>query len=371
MTNSYLHILAFNVPYPANYGGLIDIYYRIRALSGSGTKIILHCYQYGRQTSKELEELCYQVHYHPRRSGLKYFFSARPYIVATRNAKTVPNILLEDDHPVLFEGLHCTSALKACQKAGKTTLVRAHNIEHRYYRELARSERSLWQKLYLASEAFKLRAYEKVLRRCNHILAIASHEQEYFRKTYGHSTLLPPFHRFDRVLSRPGRGKYIFYHGNLSVAENWQSILGLLRGELNTLPHPVVIAGKGPSVYFREQLALFPNVSLIADPDDQEMDRLMQEAQISLLFTAQSTGIKLKLLHSLYMGRFCIANRSMTEGTGLSSLCIHAEDPASLPKLISKYMQEEFSQEEIDKRSQVLSAYSCSKGIDILRGIIG
>ena len=31
----HLHIIAFNVPYPANYGGVIDVFYRIKALAGA------------------------------------------------------------------------------------------------------------------------------------------------------------------------------------------------------------------------------------------------------------------------------------------------------------------------------------------------
>ena len=29
----HLHIVAFNVPLPANYGGVIDVFYRLKALS--------------------------------------------------------------------------------------------------------------------------------------------------------------------------------------------------------------------------------------------------------------------------------------------------------------------------------------------------
>ncbi|MEI7802398.1 MAG: mannosyltransferase, partial [Bacteroidota bacterium] len=46
MTNQ-LHIISFNVPYPPDYGGVIDVYYKIKALKEAGVKIHLHCYEYG------------------------------------------------------------------------------------------------------------------------------------------------------------------------------------------------------------------------------------------------------------------------------------------------------------------------------------
>ena len=54
----HLHIVTFNVPWPADYGGVIDVYYRIVALAKTGVKIHLHCYTYGREEAKELEQWC-------------------------------------------------------------------------------------------------------------------------------------------------------------------------------------------------------------------------------------------------------------------------------------------------------------------------
>lgn len=53
----YLNIIAFNIPWPANYGGIIDVYYKIKALHQCGVKIILHCFEYERAHSPELEAI--------------------------------------------------------------------------------------------------------------------------------------------------------------------------------------------------------------------------------------------------------------------------------------------------------------------------
>ena len=49
------------------------------------------------------------------------------------------------------------------------------------------------------------------------------------------------------------------------------------------------------------------------------MNRLIISTMI-LLPTQHNTGIKLKLIESLYKGRFCIANIKMILGTDLESI---------------------------------------------------
>ena len=54
MQNKHLHIISFDVPYPANYGGVIDVFYKIKALHAKCVKIHLHCFEYGRAEARVL-----------------------------------------------------------------------------------------------------------------------------------------------------------------------------------------------------------------------------------------------------------------------------------------------------------------------------
>ena len=74
MTEQHLHIISFDIPYPPNYGGVVDIFFKLRALSSLGVKIHLHCFQYGRLKSVELDKLCFSVNYYQRKTTkLKLF----------------------------------------------------------------------------------------------------------------------------------------------------------------------------------------------------------------------------------------------------------------------------------------------------------
>ena len=54
--------------------------------------------------------------------------------------------------------------------------------------------------------------------------------------------------------------------------------------------------------------------------NQKDLDRLFENAHINVLPTFQNTGIKLKLLNTLYQGKFVIANDDMIDHTGLESL---------------------------------------------------
>ena len=62
MHKKQLHIVSFDVPFPANYGGVIDVFYKIKSMHQERVGVILHCFQYGREKSEELESICEKVY---------------------------------------------------------------------------------------------------------------------------------------------------------------------------------------------------------------------------------------------------------------------------------------------------------------------
>jgi len=165
-----------------------------------------------------------------------------------------------------------------------------------------------------------------------------------------------------------GRGNYILYHGNLEVAENSEMFLSLAKNLLTGTPYFVVVAGKNPSPGFQKRVARFPTVRLVANPSDQELDKLIAHAHINLLFTRQSTGIKLKLLHALFAGRHCLANPEMVEGSGLDRLCTVAGSMEESKILLVKLMGQAFSEQQVQDRKRALMEFSNRAGAEkILR----
>ena len=76
-----LHVVSFQVPYPPDYGGLIDVYYKLKALKEAGCSVVLHTYRYGMEEQPALLDVADDVHYYERFTGWRSMFSFLPYIV--------------------------------------------------------------------------------------------------------------------------------------------------------------------------------------------------------------------------------------------------------------------------------------------------
>ena len=90
----HLHIIALNVPYPADYGGVYDLFYKLPALQNEGVKIHLHCFVKDRDEQPELNKYCEEVFYYKRDLSAKKLFSKLPYIVASRYDEELTQRLL-------------------------------------------------------------------------------------------------------------------------------------------------------------------------------------------------------------------------------------------------------------------------------------
>lgn len=72
--DKHLHLVSFDIPYPTNYGGVIDVFFKIKELYKAGIKVHLHSFEYGREHAEELEKWCYSVDYYPRKKALDYYW---------------------------------------------------------------------------------------------------------------------------------------------------------------------------------------------------------------------------------------------------------------------------------------------------------
>lgn len=349
----HLHIISFDVPYPANYGGVIDVFYKLKALANSGVKIHLHCYEYGRGEAKELNRYCESVNYYKRKMSKHQLLNSKPFIVVSRNSNELLDNLLKDDYPILFEGLHTCAVLDAERLKKRHKIVRTHNVEHDYYRALARSESNMFRKNYFKLEANKLKEFESVLLHADTIAAISDKDTKYYSKLFSNVKLVSAFHPYTTVEIEEKSGNYALYHGNLDVEENNRAALFLVDVFKNS-DRKLVIAGKNPRKELVAATDAFSNIQLRINPSEKEMDALIAEANVNVLPTFQATGIKLKLLAALYRGKHCLVNPKMVEGTGLGRLCYVAKTVSDFQIEIERLFEIPFTEQELDKRNKLL-----------------
>lgn len=245
--------------------------------------------------------------------------SLLPYNVKSRQSIELENNLLADNHPILFEVLHTCYLLNDPRFKNRKKIYRHSNIEHDYYSELSRSERNFIKKIYLKIEAWKLKRFERILHHANVILAVNQKDTDYFRRKFTkvRSEYLPSFHPDSKLNIQMGKGDYILFHGNLSVSENYEAAEWLSKNVFSKLNYRCVIAGLNPPEFLKTLVKDYSNVELVIAPEEPEMKQLIRNAQVHALYTAQPTGLKLKLLNVLFNGRFVICNQNMLAGTGL------------------------------------------------------
>lgn len=349
-----VHLVSFNVPYPPDYGGVMDVFYKIAALRQQGVGVILHCFSYGRGRSRSLERECLRVHYYRRDLNLFHLLHSEPFIVLSRKNSSLLKHLLADSNPIIFEGLHTTHFLGHPELEGRITMVRTHNIEHIYYRNLAANEKNPFRRYFYSSEASKLERYEPKLAKASFLLTISPGDTEYFRTKYGNALFVGPFHPGNGCHSANGKGDFVLLHGDFSTAENDAAARFIIDEVAPKWKHKTVLAGKRPSDVLMQSASALRHVRVVPNPTLNQMSELIGNAQVCLLNASQPTGMKLKLINSLCSGRHVITSAPVVAGTRLESLCNIAEDPSEWISLTDRLMHEEFTPEMKTQRNVVL-----------------
>jgi glycosyltransferase involved in cell wall biosynthesis len=354
----HLHIIALDIPYPVNYGGVYDLFYKLPALQQQDVKIHLHCfYKNNRSPQPELNKYCEEVFYYPRNVARKAIASNLPYIVSSRINEELHQRLLKDEYPVLMEGVHCTYITMDTRFSNRKKFVRIHNVENEYYKQLSRFSHTIKNKLHYWLEAKKLLKYERLLAKSATAYWVVSQaDTDYYRQQLNCKTIdyLPLYIPDWKADIPEGLGTYCLYHGNLEVEENEYAVKWLLKNVFNDLEIPFVVAGKNPSKKISALIDKNKSTCLVANPDETQMQDIISKAHIHVLPSFNNTGIKIKLLNALFNGRYCVVNNQMIAGTTIDKLCHVINTAEEFKERLSMLYHQRFTIAEKQFRKQNL-----------------
>lgn len=348
--------MSLDVPWPADYGGVVDLFYKLKYLQLQGVKIHLHCFTSGRAPQEELNKYCASVHYYQRRPNSKSISLSLPLIVQSRISEELLENLQQDNYPVLLEGIHCSYYLYKDLLKNRKVVLRLHNAEFEYYHHLARHEKNWFKKIFFLRESRLLRRYEKAIANKAPVLAVSEHDAALYRNLFHAADVhyLPVFIPHTLATGKEGKGCYCLYHGNLSVNENEVAATWLLAHVFNDLQIPFVIAGKNPSKKLQDLAHAHQHTCIVANPGHREMQDMICKAQVHVLPAFNNTGIKLKLLNALFNGRHCLVNKNGVEGSGLEHVCHIAADAAAFKSAIKELYDQPFTENEKQQRQGLL-----------------
>jgi glycosyltransferase involved in cell wall biosynthesis len=369
--DKHLHIISLTVPYPVDYGGVFDLFYKLPALQHQGIKIHLHCFDYGRGHQPELNKYCETVHYYKRHK--KNLFSSLPYIVFSRKNEDLLSNLLKDNYPVLMEGIHCTWLLNDDRFANRKCFVRLHNIEYEYYSDLAKVAGSPLHKVYYKRESTLLKKYEAHIAGKAVFISVSEKDVTTYRHEFDceNITYLPLFLPPWKVNAASGMGGYCLYQGDLGVEANEKMAEWLVKKVFADIDISLKIAGKNPPAKLQKLIGSYENINLIADPPEEVMQDLISKAHINIIPSFSNTGIKLKLLNALFNGRHCLVNNATVEGTGFEQLCHIANTTGHLKDLVAQLYYQPFREDELVARKMILEHHfnnekNASRLIDLI-----
>ena len=355
--DKHLHIISLDVPYPVNYGGVVDLFYKLPALQARGVQIHLHCFEYGRGEQPELNKYCVSVDYYERYQGHKGVSNTLPYIVSSRKNEQLLQHLLKDDHPIFMEGVHSTYLLMDDRFKNRKCFVRLHNVEYRYYHDLCRNTFSPLKKLYYWIESRLLKTYEKKIASRAIFWSVTEKDAAIYRNELACKNIeylslyLPDW----KVQCADGMGTYCLYHGDLGVDANEKAAIWLLEKIFSKLKVPFVIAGKNPSAKLDKLVQESRHTCLVANPSEKEMQDMIAKAHINVIPSYTTTGIKIKLINALFNGRHCVVNEATVTGSGLAAACHIGSSANAFREIIAQLYHQPLGSEEIELRKRLLT----------------
>jgi len=358
--SDYIHIVCLDAPSPPNYGGAIDMYYKLTSLAAVGKKIILHYFDYRKNRNAGLlENCCTEIHSYSRKSFIRSFSFSSPYIISSRINSSLIKRLNEDSHPILLEGLHCSGIIPFLNDKNRVVL-RMHNEEVNYYKSLVATEKKIFKKNYFNLETALLKKYQKKLDKNLKTACLSQKDISVLQNEYGFTNLhfVPCFIPWQNIKSQVGKGHYCLYHGNMAVTENEAAAVWLLKNVFSQINIPFVIAGSGISKKLFSLALKYTNSRLVYNPPVDELNGLIKDAHINVLPSKNNTGVKLKLLHALFEGRFCITNTNGIEGSNIQSGVHIANSPQEFIQLIQHLYSKEFTMDKIAERKSVKDIYN-------------
>jgi len=331
MQKKALHIVSFDNPFPPVYGGVIEVFFKLKPLHDLGIDIHFHCFvDVIPENNPELEKITTTVHYYKNDKNPFYLISKLPFSVKSRNSGQLIQNIKKIPAPILLEGLKPTYFVSKGLLPDFQKILRLHNIEHDYFNGIAKSETNFFKKWLFRAEALKFSRYESVIQHFDKTIALSKFENNYINDKFGKSVYIPVFHGNIKVLPLEGVGKYAIYHGDLRMSDNLRAVKMLIDIFEKIPDFQLIIASNSNEKFINSKIAKLSNIRYVPIENFAHLQQLLQDAQINLIYSFQKSGTKLKLMNALYNSRFCIINDNIMDDENVTQLCEFANSKTEI-----------------------------------------
>lgn len=334
-------ILLNRIPYPLNDGGAIGAYNFIKGYAEAGCEVSILAMNTSKHYVKaekaeevlggfgklRIVDIDNRIIAH---RAFRNLFKGTSYIierfVSADFDNNLKDILQRNDFDIVHvDGLPPAAYIDTLRQFSSAKIsMRAHNVEHVIWERIAANESNPIKKIYVALQAKRLKKFEiNALEKCDLVLAISKEDEETIRKCKpGVKTVVVPAGM--DIPSKQQNENFdvqnLFFIGSFDWMPNKQGMEWFLKEiwpQLST-GYPdlqLQIAGKKmpPSLWQHADKNIKP---LGEVPDAKEF---MLKAGVMVVPIISGSGIRIKILEAMALGKTIIATDIATEGLGLTN----------------------------------------------------
>jgi glycosyltransferase involved in cell wall biosynthesis len=363
-------MVAMDFPYPPGHGAAVDMWSRLLVLRQMGYRVDL-LVTVNTIPSQDLMQIV-QEHVAnlwvvPRRRRLRSFLSFLPFQVRSR--EDLQNIHLEQTYDaVVLESEYVAGFLKNPAVRHAKVILRIHNEQVGYFRDLAEGAGSWLKKLYYYSESLRFRFYSpQVICKCDLLWFISESERQkhvsnhpehalksYFVPTQVNPHTLQPF---------AARGQTALFIGTLTITHNTDAVAWFIEHV-----HPLLcdlegyafqVAGRTagqPLPQLKQLVQRYDNVLLEEDP--VSLEGLYHNAAVFVNPVICGAGVKIKLIQALEAGMPVVSTSMGMEGTGFehSVHLLVADTPLQFAACVRKLILDRALAQSLVRNAQAFLA---------------
>lgn len=355
--------------YPPNHGGLVDAWNRIKTLKNMGYDIDLIC------TVKEYPKKEYidivkryvsELYIVFRQNKIRYLFSKKPLQIESRNALKDIKLIRKYDY-IFLDGSYVYYILDNKTLKYRHSILHMNNNEYIYFNELAKSEKSIWKKIYYKLDSYKFFIMDKhIVNRISNIMFVSMEEKLFYEKKYPKikSYFLPVAIELN-FIKQEMNNKNVLFIGALFAANNKEAIYFYIKNIhpllMDIKEYRFIIAGnsKGQNIsWIKEISGEYNNIDIIDSPET--LNDIYANASVFVNPMLHGAGVKLKTVNAIVSGLPVVSTTIGNQGTGLENgkhICV-----TDRPKKFAEYIRmllysKEKRQKLVEKSQKYIDLY--------------
>jgi glycosyltransferase involved in cell wall biosynthesis len=284
------------------------------------------------------------VHICRRRRRLTDALALTPWQIKSRHR--LKNIRLPNSYDIVsLEGHYVYPILGNPTLQAPTRILRLQNNESVYFKELARSVRNPWKKIYFFAESGKFLLMESKLRKqVKNMMFISKDEFEESVSRYPemNSILLPPALPTNDFRKAPLTSRNVLLLGSLFMTNNQEAVRWYIQNVHPLLSgldgYHLIVAGnsRGEELSWLNRLAdNNDNIEVVDTPPQTEP--LYERSSAFVNPMLHGAGVKLKTIEAIQNGLPVVSTSVGNQGTGLE----HERDilVTDDPRLFAEYVE--------------------------------